>query len=88
MSTLLEAFLDSRFIVEDMIVAEDMAAVRHRFQGTQQVDYQNIPATGKRADVTGIVILKVRNGKVVEGHLNSDLLRMLQQLGAIPAQAG
>jgi predicted ester cyclase len=87
MTALLEAFPDSRFLIEDLIVSGDTAAIRHRFQGTQRGEYQNIPATGKRVDITGIVILKVKNGKVVEGYLNADSLGLLQQLGVIPVQS-
>jgi steroid delta-isomerase-like uncharacterized protein len=88
MAALLEAFPDSRFPVEDWIVSEDTAVARHRLSGTHQGEFQGVPATGRRVDVSAIVILKVKNGKVTEGHLSADNLGLLQQLGVIPVQAG
>ncbi len=44
MSALLNAFPDSRFVVDDVIAEDDKVAVRHRFLGTHQAEFQGIPA--------------------------------------------
>jgi steroid delta-isomerase-like uncharacterized protein len=84
MSALLAAFPDSRFSVDDVIAAGGKVAVRHSFQGSQQAEFQGIPATGRQVHVPAIVILDIRDGEVTEAWLNADFLGMLQQLGAIP----
>jgi predicted ester cyclase len=44
----------------------------------------NIPATGKYAQWTGIDILRIRDGQIVERWFNVDNLGQLQQLGLLP----
>ena len=83
------AFPDSRMPYE-AIVADanaDTVAIHHSFRGTHQADFQGVPPSGKPVVVPAIVILKVQNGKVVEGWLNADILGLLMQIGAIPAPA-
>jgi predicted ester cyclase len=43
-----------------------------------------MPATGKLATATGIIINRLAAGKLVEGWGNFDALGMQQQLGVIP----
>jgi steroid delta-isomerase-like uncharacterized protein len=74
MSGLLAAFPDSRFIVDDVIAEGDKVAVRHRLQGTHQAELQGAPATGKQAEISGIVIFRIENGKIAEAWLNADIL--------------
>jgi predicted ester cyclase len=40
--------------------------------------------TGNRVTITGIDILRIAEGKIVERRGNFDNLSMMQQLGAIP----
>jgi predicted ester cyclase len=84
-STYLTGFPDLQFRVEDLIVEGDKAALRYTATGTQNGPMMDIPPTGKKATVTGIVISRHdQAGKAVEGWLNVDALGMLQQLGVIP----
>jgi predicted ester cyclase len=39
-----------------------------------------IPASGKTVHVTGITIMRIANGKAVEGWQNWDMLGMMQQI--------
>jgi predicted ester cyclase len=41
-----------------------------------------MPATGKPVLLSGISIVRINNGKIVEGWDNWDQLGMLQQIGA------
>jgi len=42
-----------------------------------------LPATGRRAQFTGMVFVRIKEGKLVEGWNNFDQLGMLQQLGIV-----
>lgn len=84
-STLREAFPDVRLTVEDQIAEGDRVVTRWTARGTHRGEFQGIPPTGKRAQVTGVTISRVANGKFVEGWTNWDTLGLLQQLGAVPA---
>ncbi len=89
-SVFLDAFPDSRFLVEDWISEGDSVANRHHLRGTHLGNFGEIPPTGNPVTVTAIVLFHVEGGKVAETWLNADMLGLMQQIGAIPApdQAG
>ncbi len=70
---------------EDAIIEGDLMAGRYTLTGTHRGDFMGIPATGKRINIFGINIFRVRDGKVVEEWDMNDGLSMFQQLGLIPA---
>ena len=81
------AFPDVRVTVEDLLAEGDEVAVRWTLRGTHEGELRGgIPATGRRVEVSGITISRIRDGRVVESWGNYDLLGMLQQLGVIPAE--
>jgi steroid delta-isomerase-like uncharacterized protein len=84
MTEFFTAFPDSRMPLDDVIAEHDRVAMRHSFRGTHRAPFQGIPATDKSVVVTGIVTVRVKDGKVVEGWLNADVFGLLQQLGVIP----
>ena len=85
-SMYLSGFPDLQFRVDDLIEEGDKAVVRYTATGTHTGSLMDIPPTGKKAIVTGIIISRHdRSGKAVEGWLDFDALGMLQQLGVIPA---
>jgi predicted ester cyclase len=86
LSMYLTAFPDAQFTIEDLIAEGDKVVVRETFRGTHQGDLMGIPPTGKQVTVSAIVIVRIVNGKAVEGWQNGDTLGTLQQLGVVPAQ--
>jgi steroid delta-isomerase-like uncharacterized protein len=83
-SAFLTAFPDARFSLEDMIAEGDTVVTRQTFRGTHTGNFMGIPPTGKQVSTTGILITRLRNGKVVEQWSNYDDLGLLQQLGVVP----
>ena len=53
-------------------------------RGLHAGELLGIPATNKEIETEGIVIHRVRDGKIVEYWSVTDLARVLQQLGVIP----
>jgi predicted ester cyclase len=89
MSALLTAFPDSRFPVKDVIAEGDRVAVRHRFEGTHEREFQGIPSTSRHVGIDGIVIFRHNeHGQVAEAWLNADIMGLMQQIGVIPAPDG
>jgi len=82
------AFPDLQFTVEDMIAEGDKVASRITARGTHKGDFQGIPATGKQVMQTGIDILRIAGGKIVERWGEFDNLGLLQQLGVVPPPPG
>jgi steroid delta-isomerase-like uncharacterized protein len=76
---------DPRFLVEDMIGEGDQVAVRLTAEATQTGELMGMPASGKRYSIGEIHIFRVRDGKVAEHWHQFDQMKMMQQLGAMPA---
>ena len=66
-----------------MIAEGDQVAARWSMRGTHLGDMPGLPATGKRAEWTGISICRLRGGKLVEEAGEENALSFLQQLGVI-----
>jgi steroid delta-isomerase-like uncharacterized protein len=70
--------------IEDLIAEGDQVVARITMTGTHTGDFFGIPATGKKISFTGIYIVRIANGKIVEHWGEEDSLGLLQQLGAMP----
>jgi predicted ester cyclase len=78
---LVKGFPDMRFTIEELVAEGDKLATRFSYTGTHQGEYMGIPATGKKIEVSGIIISLIKNGKFVEDREQTDALGMMQQLG-------
>jgi len=77
-------FPDFKSTVEDMLAEGDKVAVRWTGHGAHKGEFMGIAPTGKQVKVTGISILRIVGGKIVEEWTEMDNLSALQQLGVIP----
>jgi len=78
-------FADIHSITEDMVAEEDKVAVRWTWRGTHKKgEVMGIAPTGKQVAITGISILHIVVGKIMEEWGEMDMLGMMQQLGAFP----
>jgi predicted ester cyclase len=68
-----------------MQVAEDDLVVSHIVaRGVHTGELLGIPATNREIETEGIVIHRVRDGRIVEYWSVTDVARVLQQLGVMP----
>ena len=79
------AFPDLRITAEDLLAEGDRVAARITATGTHRGEFQGLPPTGKQVTISGIEIVRIANGRVVERWGQFDNLGMLQQMGALPA---
>lgn len=79
------AFPDLHFTIEDQIAEGDKVVTRFRAHGTHTGQFQGLPPTGKQGELSGTIIDRIADGKVVECWSNTDDLGLLQQLGVAPA---
>jgi len=77
------AFPDIEVIVEDTITEGDKIAARCTVRGKHQSDSLGFAATQQKMEITGMTIVRVRDGKIVEAWNNFDFMSMFQQLGAL-----
>jgi len=81
-------FPDLHISVEDVIAEGDKTAARIRCTGTHTGPDMGIPPTGKKVTVTGLVLVRWKDGKIIEGWNEFDAYGMMQQLTApTPAAA-
>ena len=71
--------------LHDLIAESDRVVYRWMMSGTHLGPMRGIPPTGKPIAMTGITIMRIVEGKIVEGWHQYDALGMMQQLGMIPA---
>ena len=76
-----KSFPDLSFSIEEMFAGGDRVVSRYIMRGTQQGEFAGLPATGNKSEMSGIMIHRIENGKVVEEREESDMLRFMEQLG-------
>jgi steroid delta-isomerase-like uncharacterized protein len=79
-----KAFPDARLAIEREIAEGDYVVQYLRTSGTHTGPLGTIPATGKKTNVTGVIISRFQDGKIVETWSLWDQLTLMQQLGVVP----
>lgn len=79
------SFPDLQWQIDDMLADGDKVVVRTTMRGTQLGEFFGLPPTGKHVVVSGMHLLRLANGKIVEHWGNNDDLGLMQQLGETPA---
>lgn len=82
------AFPDIRVEVHEIIAERDLVTVRATWSGTHQGLYMGFPATHKEFKLKGMVMWRVRDGRIVERWGCLDRLSLMQQLGLMPEGPG
>jgi predicted ester cyclase len=75
-----KSFPDLHFTVEEMIAEGDKVAYRWTAHGTHQGEYDGIAPTSKIITATGISIIRIDDGKVVEDRFESSVPSIREQL--------
>ena len=78
------AFADVQSTLEDMVAEGDKVVGRWTWRCTHKGEYMGIAPTGKQVTLSGITIMRIVGGKVLEEWGEMDNLGMMQQLGAVP----
>jgi len=79
------AFPDLRMDAEDVLTSGDKVVARVRCTGTHKGEFMGMPATGKGVDVQAIDIVRFGDDGLAHEHWGvSDVMAMMQQLGAVP----
>lgn len=75
------AFPDGAYTIEKLVAEGDLVAVYWTGRGTNTGEGNGLPATGKAIDVTGVTLLKIVDGQILEEWNVTDQLTMYRQLG-------
>jgi steroid delta-isomerase-like uncharacterized protein len=82
-----QAFPDTTLTVDLMVAEADTVAAFVSYQGTHTGPFMGHAPTGKPVRVTGMDIMRYRDGQVIELWSQFDDLGLLQQLGLFPGPA-
>jgi len=74
------SFPDLHFTVEEIIAEGEKVAYRWTAHGTHQGEYEGIAPTGKTVTTTGITIIRIVDGKVVDDRFESSSPDVKQQI--------
>ena len=81
------AFPEFELTIEDTVADADKVAARWTARMTHKGDQLGIPATGRQAVVTGMSIVRIKDGQIIEAWNNWDILALMQQIGAMQPAA-
>jgi steroid delta-isomerase-like uncharacterized protein len=81
MKTVFRAIPDANWRIEKSFVVGDNAIIWNTFTGTHQGEFQGIPASGNKIEVSSILMWSLKNGKIVEEREEANMLGLMQQLG-------
>jgi steroid delta-isomerase-like uncharacterized protein len=79
-TSLLNAFPDVKFVVEEIVRQGDLLAARVTLEGTHRADFAGIPASGKRMKVYDFAMYRVANDKITDIWSLIDMQAMRDQL--------
>jgi steroid delta-isomerase-like uncharacterized protein len=84
MSVFSTAFSDGNAVVEDQVAEGDKVVTRITWRGIHSGNFQGLPPTGKQIAMSGTVVQRIKDGKIVEHWPQFDQIGMMQQLGLLP----
>ncbi len=79
-----DAFPDLNVVIEDMVSSEGLVTTRWRASGTHRGELMGLSPTGRRSEVTGLNLARIRDGRVHEEWQEWNEAAMLRQLGVLP----
>lgn len=79
----LAAYPDLKVTVEDTITEGDKIAARCTVRGTHAGEGIGVAATNQPVEFTGLCIVKIKDGKIVEAWNEFDFMKMYSQVGAL-----
>jgi predicted ester cyclase len=78
-----EAFPNMIVVIEDMVAEGDKVAARCSVRGRHEGNFMGRAATQAPVDFTGMTIVRIANGKIVEAWNDFDFMTMYKQCGLV-----
>ena len=77
------AFPDLAYTIEDLVGEGEKVAARWTARGTNNAPFLGTPPTHQMATVAGADLFLIRNDRIVETWVNSDMYGLMRQIGAV-----
>jgi predicted ester cyclase len=81
-ATLRDAFPDVEVAIEELVADGERAAVATTITGTHRGELMGLAPTGRRVSVTGLDMIRVEGGRIVEHRGLTDSVGLMRQLTA------
>jgi steroid delta-isomerase-like uncharacterized protein len=81
------AFSDIKATMGPSLESGDLASAHVTITGRHTGEFMGVPASDKSIEIEGIDIIRVEDGKCAEHWGVTDMLALMQQIGAIPEPA-
>jgi steroid delta-isomerase-like uncharacterized protein len=78
-----QAFPNVIIDIEDMVAEGDKVAARCSVRGKHEGDFMGSAPTQAPVEITGITIVRIENGKIVEAWNNFDFMTLHRQCGLL-----
>jgi steroid delta-isomerase-like uncharacterized protein len=79
-ATFRDAFPDVQVTIDELVADGDRAAIATTMTGTHTGELMGVPPTGRRVSVTGIDVVRVEDGRIVEHRGLTDTVGLMRQL--------
>ena len=76
------AFPNLKITIEEIIAEGDKVCARAITRGTHKGTLFGLPASGKSVAMTGLTMVTIRDGRLVESWVKNDVMGLMKQLGA------
>ena len=78
-------FPDIIFSIQEQISEDNRVVSRFEWIGTHNGEFLGIPATGRSVRVWGIVIDRLKDGRIKDTRIIMDTIGLMGQLGVLPS---
>jgi steroid delta-isomerase-like uncharacterized protein len=75
------AFPDLDITIDELVAEGDKVCARATTRGTHQGPIFGIPPTGKTVEMTGLTMVTISDGRLVESWVKNDVMGLMKQLG-------
>lgn len=82
-----DAFPDITLTIEELVAEDDMVVARYTGTATHEGEYKGIDPTGEEVQLSGMRMVRVEDGEIVEVWAQENDLGRLVQLGVIEPPA-
>jgi predicted ester cyclase len=82
MGSFFDAFPDAAYTLSDLFFAGDKGVWRGTWRAMQSKDWEGVPATGRKATWTVIIVGRFAGEKLAEDWVEYDRYNLFRQLGA------
>jgi predicted ester cyclase len=83
----LDAFSQSRHVVEDQIASGEVVATRGKWSAIHSGNFNGVPATNRPVSIDIMIFDHVQDGKIVKHYGALDVMGLMGQIGAMSAAA-